>query len=198
MIDLETVRAIEAVIDDLADEFRRAPGLLLTEADLKCQLMAKIGQVGGLGVPVPSADEGVLATSVHAEVPWFDNNNQLMLRPDITITDPRHLSIRRAMQRGIRFPRKGFHFVGDSLLLELKFYRDRSGVPPTALPVIQGDIDKITRLVERGRSLSPETFLRGIVVVFAKYSDVCPEIAALARRGSGPVTVIVRSAGLGR
>ena len=31
MIDLETIRAIKAAIDELAEEFRRAPGLLLNE-----------------------------------------------------------------------------------------------------------------------------------------------------------------------
>ena len=130
--------------------------------DLKYHVMAKLGRIGNLGTPLPSADAGVLATAVHAEVPWFDENDQLMLRPDITVTDPGELSIQRAMQCGIPLPRKGCHFIGNSVVLELKFYKGRDGVRPRALPAIQSDIDKIERLTARGSRLSPETFLHGV------------------------------------
>ena len=196
MIDLSTVQSIEAAIDDLAREFGQAPGLLLTEEDLRCQLMARFAQIGDLGSPAPSADDGVLATAIHADVSWFDEKNQLRLRPDITVTDPKHLSIQRAMQEGIPLPHKGFHFTGNSVLLELKFYRGRDGIRPTALPAIRKDIEKLERLLERGRLMSPTTFLHGVVVVFGKYSRISPEVAALATRAYGQLSVIVRSAGV--
>lgn len=198
MIDQATVEGIEAAIHELASEFHQTPGLLLTEADMKCYLMAKFARIGNLGIPAASADEGVRATAVHAEVPWFDEQDQLRLRPDITITDPGALSIRRAMQEGIPLPRKGFHFTGNSVVVELKFYRGRDGVRPRAVPVIRQDIETIERLVERGRHLSPGTFLYGIVAVFAKYSGVCREVMELADGTYKNVRVIVRSADLPR
>jgi hypothetical protein len=196
MIDQTTVQQIEVAIDDLACEFQRTPGLLLTEADLKCHLMAKFARIGDLGVPVESADMGVHATAVHAEVPWFDDQDQLMLRPDITITDPKALSVQRAMQQGIQLPRKGFHFTGSSVLVELKLYRGRDGIRSTALGIIRKDIEKLQTLVERGRRLSPGTFLHGIVVVVGKYSGVCLEVSELAAHRLENVKVIVRSAEL--
>lgn len=69
MIDQATVEAIAAAIDELAAEFRQTPGLLLTEADVKCHLIAKFARIGNLGVPVESTDKGVRATAVHGEVP---------------------------------------------------------------------------------------------------------------------------------
>ena len=196
MIDQTTVQGIETAIDHLAYEFQEAPGLLLTEDDLKCHLVAKIARLQELGVPAASADEGVLATAVHAEVPWFDNHNQLKLRPDITITDPSALSIQRAMQEGIPFPRKGAHFTGNSIVVELKFYRGRGGVGRMAISAIRKDMEKITLLIDRGQKLSPGTFFYGFVVVFSRYSSVSREVRRLAAQTHKNVKVIVRSAGL--
>lgn len=198
MIDLGTVDKLVAAIEDLACEWRHTPGLLLTEDDLKCHLMAKFAGIGDLGVPVESADPGVRATAVHAEVPWFDDQDQLRLRPDITITDPSALSIVRPMQQGILFPRKRFHFIGHSVIVELKLYRGRDGIRPTALGVIRRDVEKIEQLVERARHQSPGTFLYGIVVVFGKYSGTCSEVNQFAAQMRDKVKVIVRSAELNR
>ena len=198
MIDLGTVHKLELAVEDLAHKWRDTPGLLLTEDDLLCHLMAKFAGIGDLGVPVESADVGVRATAVHAEVPWFDDQDQLRLRPDITITDPSALSIQRAMQQGIPFPRKGFHFTGPSVVVELKLYRGRDGIRPAALVGIRRDVEKIERLVERARSLSPGTFLYGIVVVFGKYSGTCGEVNQFAAQTRDNVKVIVRSAELNR
>ena len=196
MIDLGTVDKLVAAIEDLACEWRHTPGLLLTEDDIKCHLMAKFAGMGDLGVPVESADAGVRATAVHAEVPWFDEQDQLRLRPDITITDPSALSVKRAMQQWIPLPRKGFHFAGPSVIVELKLYRGRDGILPTALRVIRRDVEKIERLVERARHQRPGTFLYGIVVVFGKYSGTCSEVNQFAAQMRDKVKVIVRSAEL--
>lgn len=198
MIDLGTVDKLEVSIEDLAREWRHTPGLLLTEDDFKCHLMARFADIGDLGVPVDSADVGVRATAVHAEVPWFDDQDQLRLRPDITITDPSALSIQRAMQQGIPLPRKGFHFTGPSVIVELKLYRGRDRIRPRSLEVIRRDVEKIERLVERARRLSPGTFLYGIVVVFGKYFGTCSEVNQLAVQMRDNVKVIVRSAELKR
>jgi hypothetical protein len=198
MIDLGTVDKLEVAIEDLVREWRHTPGLLLTEDDLKCHLMARFAGIGDLGVPVESADVGVRATAVHAEVPWFDDQDQLRLRPDITITDPSALSTQRAMQKGLPLLRKGFHFTGPSVVVELKLYRGRDGIRPTALGVIRRDVEKIERLVERARRLSPGTFLYGIVVVFGKYSGTCSEVNQFAAQTRDNVKVMVRSAELNR
>ena len=193
-IDMQTIQIIEEAINNLADEFRCVPGMLLNEDDLKYHLMVKLNDINNFRCPSPSADENVLATSIHAEVPWFDENNELRLRPDITITDPKSLSIIRPMQKGITFPKKGVHFVGNSVILELKFYKGRKGVSQSSLTAIKTDIDKIKRLVERNREVNPGAFLYGIVVVFSRYEHRRPEIEELVSQTNGCVRLIVRSA----
>lgn len=201
MIDEWTVHAIEQVIEELAYEFRQPPGMLLTEDDLKWQLAAKFSRIDNLENPIQSADPEFKATAVHTEIPWFDESSRLKLKPDITITDPSKLSIRHAMQDGIPFPRKGFHFVGNSIVLELKFYRAHNSPRSTSLPVIHKDIEKIKRLVTKSYELSPETFIFGFVVVFVKFAYVCPELDELVSQTNADdsrVHMVVRSAGLAK
>ncbi|NOT61473.1 MAG: hypothetical protein HOP19_14745 [Acidobacteria bacterium] len=193
-INMQTIQIIEEAINNLAVEFQRVPGMLLNEDDLKYHLMVKLNDIENFRCPSPSADENVLATSIHAEVPWFDENNALRLRPDITITDPKSLSIIRPMQTGITFPKKGVHFVGNSVILELKFYKNRKGISQSSLDTIKTDIGKIKRLVERNREVNPGAFLYGIVVVFSRYKHGCSEIEELVSQTNGCVRLIVRSA----
>lgn len=198
MIDEATVAEIERAIEELAQDFRETPGLLLTEDDLKCQLTAKFYRIGHLGVPVASFDPDIRATAIHTEVPWFDEYGKLRLRPDITITDPKELSIQQPIQQGPRLPRKGCHFIGPSIVVELKFYRGRQGIRSSAVVAIRKDVEKIERLVARGQRLSPAIFLHGIVVVFSRYSGKCEALFHLAEESRPKVTVIVRSADVNR
>src|SRR5437870_5397714 len=119
MINCQVLSRIQRAIDDLAEEYRRTPGLVLTEDDLKCQLFHRLIKLPELQGSYESADPGTFASMVHTEVAWFDETGKLRLRPDITITEPRLLSIHRTMQQGLRFPYKGFHFTGNSILLEI-------------------------------------------------------------------------------
>ncbi len=195
MVDGRTALEVERAIACLADEYARVPGLILTEDDLKCQLFRRLAHLHGLDSAVTSADEGILASPIHTEVPWFDETNSLRLRPDITITDPRRLSVQRALQDGLPLPRKGFHFVGDSIIIELKFYRGQGGIVPRHLQSIRRDVEKLRRLIQRSRSLSPTTYMFGIVAVFAKSSRRCAALDDLARevRSDDRVRLIIPS-----
>lgn len=197
MIDSETVRTVCSAIDDIAGEFRMSPGMLLTEDDLNCHLMAKLLR-SDLGEPMQSADPNVMATAIHAEVPWFDEWNQLRLRPDITITDPRFLSIRHGMQDRPRLPHKGFHFIGDTVVVEFKFYRSHSGITARAVQAIRKDVTKIKTLRNRMLAQKPPKFFFGIVAVFAKYSQVCSEMDRFAEttNASGQLRLLVHTSGL--
>lgn len=165
---------VRGLIRELASQFKDVPGLLLNEDDLKCQLVARLATIDTLRNPVESADPGYFASAVHSEVPWFDEDGHLTMRPDITITDPRKLSILHAMDDGFELgspsplPRKAVHFVGDSILLELKFYRGKNGVPTRSADSIRSDMKKMSDLIARGRSVDG-IFLHGIMVVFSRY-----------------------------
>ena len=55
MIGAHTIDEIERVIQDLSQEYQRVPGLILTEADLKFQLMSRLS-IDRLGIAQPSAN----------------------------------------------------------------------------------------------------------------------------------------------
>ena len=73
---------IDEVIRTLADEYRSAPSMILTEDDLKFLIIHRLLQLPTLRAPRQTVD-GVLGTMVHAEVSWFDENGKLRVKPDI-------------------------------------------------------------------------------------------------------------------
>lgn len=180
VIGPDLVPRIDQVIQELLEHYRRVPGLILTEDDLKCQLFHLLLRLPELADETETADEGVFGSKVHTEVSWFDENNRLSLKPDLTITDPRLLSIYRPMQREVRLPTKGFHFRGDAIIFELKFFRARGGIAPRCLPSVRRDIAKLSRLIDRAGQVAPDAYLFGFVVVFAKFEGLCDEITQLA------------------
>ena len=195
MITEATVCEVKRVIDNLAKEFCKVRGLLLTEDDLKCQLFAKLKEIPGIGKPKKSADPDVLAPSIHAEISWFDERGQLALKPDLTLIDPSNLSISRSLQPGIPFPRKGFHFTGEAIIIELKFYRGINGIPSSAVRTISDDIQKIQRLIRKNTRPSNQTKVHGFVVVFARCGKRAAEVKRLIDSHSDPVIhLIVKSA----
>ena len=87
MIDDRTLNLVGQAISDVASLVNRVQGAVLTEDDLKCQLFRRLHTLANLDQDYPSADPDILATPIHVEVPWFDEESHLRLRPDITLTD---------------------------------------------------------------------------------------------------------------
>src|SRR5215471_14368172 len=84
---------IERVIDLVGQRYRNAPGTILTEEDLRCELVHALRRLPGLRRYLPTQDRHIRATSVHAQLSWFGNDRRLSIVPDITIVEPAHLSI---------------------------------------------------------------------------------------------------------
>lgn len=179
MINQTIIPQIKDVIERLVLDWQRVPGLILTEDDLKCHLFGKLIALAELAGEIESVDSGVRASAVHSEVSWFDENNRLTLKPDLTIIEPENLSILHPLQRGIPLPRKGFHFNGNAVILELKLIRDKHGVSRNRIQPIQRDIEKVRRLIRKARDLSPETSIYGFVVVFTKHNKFCNQFHQL-------------------
>ncbi len=139
---------IRAKIDDLASAYRHAPGTILTEDDLKCLLVNRLLEIPDLRTQYPTQDPGVIGTMVHTEVSWFNRNWQLKKKPDVTILDPRALSIFHGSDGGT-LPRKGFAFGGQAIIFELKLIRDKGGVGTRATQTIRNDLRKIEDLFNK-------------------------------------------------
>lgn len=168
-------RKIEAIIHRIESQYRCNQGLILTEADLKCLLFQQLQELFSRNKELhqwrcPTLDNGVYASPLHAEAPWYDENNKLAIRPDITILQPQYLSIMRGLI-GPKLPSKQFEFSGQGIIFEIKFCRYKSGISRSFLSSIQKDFNKTNRLREQRANNN----LYCYYVVFNKTDNRCPE-----------------------
>jgi hypothetical protein len=156
------VRAIEA-------EFRNAPGLILSEDDAKCILYAKLySKLLESGSLIrPTEQRAILASTIHTEIKFLDENNKPSIRPDITILDTTGISLTES--RGtLSISSKGFVLFGSAIAIEIKFCKAARGVGSKFVASVRKDCVKLTQLKQR---LYPETeapVFRGVVVVFSR------------------------------
>lgn len=166
-IDEHLIPRIENEIRDLANDCNRIPGLVLTEDDLKCQLFRRLLRLPGAD-QIYQSEDGLWASPVHTEVPWFDENDKLRLRPDITITDPLSLRV-LASPKGSLLPSKQFVFWADSLLIELKYDRSKRGISQLVAATIRSDVEKIKRLIAIAHERGSLKNIYGMVAVLSRY-----------------------------
>lgn len=182
-LNYEFVSDIEASIRSVENEYRRNQGLILTESDLAALVFARLQILflkpvnrSGLHWHMHTKDTNVLASPLHLEVPWYDVNGKLKIRPDITILEPAQLSILHRYGDGLRLPSKQFEFAGNAIILELKFIRHKSGITVHALKKIRRDFDKIQEnLRNHIGNVGIRRSFYCLFVVFNKTDNRCPE-----------------------
>lgn len=181
--------AIESTIGQIESEFRSTQGMILTEDDLKCRIYATLSENHpSLVEAKETSDQHVRAPMLHTELSWYDENGKLTIKPDITILDPRYLSIISG-EDGIKLPSKQYSFRGDAVLMELKFIRrsdgiiDRDLTQPTTPPLntIKADVEKIKGLFSRLEHQGAPYDLFCYFVVFNKTDKRCPKFDKFLR-----------------
>jgi len=173
------LRQIDRKVNELASAYASCHGLLLTEDDLKCALYRKLAEIPDLGEPLPTQDPHILAPRLHSELTWFDENNRLGIKPDLTILDPRDLWVGIGSGANVRLPSKGFRFDGEAVLFELKFVRNRNGLTQKAVDALSKDVMKIRRLFNKYERPGDREALLCYFVIFTRVSQVCPGFTAL-------------------
>ncbi len=164
------------VINKIELEFQLIKGLILTESDLKCHLYYRLMQTMRYRLPYPTQENMIYANSVHSELPWYDDQNKLTIKPDITILEPGALSIVRGLGERLKLPSKQFEFSGKALIFELKFIRGKRGITKRVFDErILPDFMKIQRLFHRIDSQGVFGHVFCIFVVFNKTNKVCDE-----------------------
>ncbi len=183
-------QAVETTIRDLEVEYQHSKGMILTEDDLKAIIFRKLSvKYPELVVPQRTKDTGILAPMLHTELSWYDENDKLTIKPDITILEPKYLSILKGVD-GMKLPSKQYSFGGNAVLLELKFIRRKKGIidkdlitPPQN--TIKGDLEKIKRLFRRleVRGASYKVFC--FFIIFNKTDIKCEEFSQLVQTVNG-------------
>ncbi len=170
---------VEKIIEYLKEieiEYQKDQGLILTEDDLKCLLFSKLY---GYLPTSQTIDNGISASAIHAEVKFYDEGGLLTLIPDLCIVEPRHISIFHSVEFKIQrshlsyeyktLPRKCVEIGGNTIIIELKFCRDKNGINEADIIKYNNDIDKIKKLqeiVQRRSSGIDKMF--GVFAVFNK------------------------------
>ncbi len=161
---------IKNKIEELGNEYKASPGIILTETDMQCLLYKKLLEINLLNKMYDSKD-GYKTHVVHTELSWFDFSGKLTLKPDITILIPDYLTITK--RKNINFPTKGYVFEGDGIIFELKFNRYKS--LKSFIKSIKQDLGKIDNLL----TVHPSTIC--YFVWFNKYNVECEEVDSLMR-----------------
>lgn len=202
LITEELKSAIESIIRNIELQYRHNQGLILTEDDLKCliyeglhYLFLRRRKPGNFNsfryrrqynvqpiIPLdnfpdwrcPTLDHGIIASPVHTEIPWFDKDGHLSIRPDITILEPGQLSILHGLN-GPTLPSKQFEFSGQGIIFEIKFNRLKSGITRIFHRSILNDFEKIQGLFEKLRHQGIEHSLFCYFIIFNKSDKKCRE-----------------------
>lgn len=195
---------IEHALDQLSTDIKWAKALILTEDDLKCQVYKRLTELPSLNSLRRTMDPRIYTNMVHAELPWYDGEERLTIRPDITILDSRHLSIlhgycdlkrlqsrrhfkafsagtSRLRSRGLpppsvpALPSKQFEFGGQAIIFELKFVRESVGITEKVLNnKIISDYEKINRLFDILDGRGCRGEVFAYQVIVNKTSQTCP------------------------
>ena len=152
--------SVRRCINEVINQAKEDPAIILTESDLKCLLYFEIRNA--FPELQHTRDESSSSHCVHSEISYFDREGYLRHRPDLVLLHPRDLSIERGLtDERTELPSKQFHAVGSSIVIELKFIKSNRERPIRGL---QNDIDKARALNERFIN-EPEMFYMFMVII---------------------------------
>lgn len=174
MINNSLLNSIMQEIKNIESDFQSNQGLLLTEDDLKSQIYSRVS--GLINMRQKTMDNHIWGSPLHTELPFYDNNGKLTIRPDITIFNPSEMSILHGVGIYIKgdkiaygkLPSKSCEFGGKTIVIEIKFYRGKSGISKRSLLSVRKDVSKILRLMRRHNRPASHNDILGIMVVFNK------------------------------
>lgn len=119
---------------------------------------------------------------LHTELSWYDKNGKLTIKPDVTILDPKNLSVLHRNVEKVNLPSKGYSFSGDAILMELKFIKNKTGIRQTTIEgPLKKDIKKIKRLFKRLDDQGASYELFCYFIVFNKTNIKCNEFEKFLR-----------------
>ena len=181
-LNFAVIADIERLILSIGDEYRRNQGLILTENDLASLIYGRLrsfflsprtANKSGLRWCMRTQDRRIRASPVHLEVPWYDAEGSLRIRPDITILEPNQLSILHRYGDGLRLPSKQFEFAGNAIIMELKFVRQKTGILENTMKAIRSDFNKIQDSLVAHENTNLRGRLYCFFVVFNKTDKRC-------------------------
>lgn len=190
---------IQDKLYELGDIYRRSKALILSESDLKCLIYNKLLEIDELAELKRIKEGEYLSNSIHTELSWYDDEGRLAIVPDITLINPRNLSISNNLNYvDLSLPSKQYSFKGNSIIFELKFIKNSSGLTEYEfINKIKEDFKKINKLfrrIEEQDGNTDEVFC--YFVIFNRYENKCDEFEQfLVANKEGPQHKIIYVSG---
>ena len=165
----------------LEEEYKNVQGLILSESDLKCLIYRKLYDC--FYNPQSTIDRNIKSIPIHTEIPWYDEKEKLTIRPDITILNPKNISITRGVSIRLKqgkliygnLPSKGFEFSGPAVVLEIKFNKNKTGITKSNVKKFQDDVTKMLKLAKRRNRPREDKDVFGILIIFNKTNKYVEE-----------------------
>lgn len=117
MNEIQRKELVEQRIQTLIQEFHNTPDKFLTEEDLRSYLYHLL--LDGFS-ELEETEDNSQSISLHCEVRWYGQNQNLTYRSDIVIFDVSQL---KTKNDNFRIPSKGYGFNNPYIIIELKLRR---------------------------------------------------------------------------
>ncbi|MFH1946492.1 MAG: hypothetical protein ABIK95_12790 [Acidobacteriota bacterium] len=175
LITPELFKKIDQILVNILEEFQLNKAMILTEDDLKCTIVRRLFEIPELSIPQSTQNIEILSYPVHTEIPWYDASGKLTIKPDITILDPKNLSILHGCYgKSLPLPSKQCEFAGPSIIFELKYIRNKTGIRKATFEgKICEDFKKVQKLFDRMDEANQPNALFCYFVVFNKTDIKC-------------------------
>lgn len=165
-------------------EWQDSQGLLLSEDDFKHHLLRIMYQNKVFLEKTVTRDLDIKGSPIHSEINFFDENQELKIKPDISILNPENLSIAHSLQKFVfkngrliyaNTTGKSFEFTGEAIVIELAFIKKNNGITHKRdIEKIREDFNKINQLIRiNGNSI------KGFIAVFSKSNNYSKEFGDL-------------------
>lgn len=167
-------------LTELESEFQSNKGIILTESDLHCLLFRKIYDLFLHNVPTFNSE--IKGSPLHSEIKFFNEKGKLEFSPDITIICPENYSIIHSIAEFVikedkivykPTSSKEFEFGGDSILIELKFCREKTGIKN--ISSFKRDLSKIRKIRKIVKGKDSKANIYGIIAIFNKTDNKSEE-----------------------
>lgn len=179
--NIDIVSLLPSVIDAInivGERFNHSKGLIITESDMKCQIYSELRCLISESSETYNLD--ILGSPLHTEVAFYNPNdsNYADMPVDIALLDPSMFSIIKDPKFRLEYgkitnglPNKQYRTLGNTILIELKFNKNKGGITKSFTNSILRDIAKLETIIGHNSNC----VMKGVSVTFNKTDKFCRE-----------------------
>ncbi len=163
-------KVVENSINKLIRKFSKYPNLFLTEADVRCHLVADLLKNSYFSTLQKTWDNSY-SIPLHSEVRWYGESGKLKYRSDVVILDPTDLKAKEKLKLPYRLSSKGYGFNKFWTIIELKLRRINGKSDSEFLKGIEEELSKLKKIKQETQNLNKRKVYY-YILCFDKRDDI--------------------------